>query len=111
MNASAKSCALRLADRLLEAGGQLLGKTRAARLCARLAEKLPRQIAVETKYGILQFYCPSETSLWRAETLLTKEPETIEWIETFNEESVFWDVGANIGVYSLYAAARLNTKL
>ena len=35
-----------------------------------------------------------------------KEPETIEWLErTFAEGSVLYDVGANVGAYSLVAAA------
>jgi FkbM family methyltransferase len=43
---------------------------------------------------------------WRAETLLTKEPETIEWlIETIEDGSVFYDIGANIGLYTLFAAS------
>jgi len=33
-----------------------------------------------------------------------KEPETLEWIESFNSEDVLLDIGANIGTYSLYAA-------
>jgi len=35
-----------------------------------------------------------------------KEPETIEWIErSFSPGDVFYDVGANVGAYSLVAAA------
>lgn len=35
-----------------------------------------------------------------------KEPETIEWLErTFDESSVLYDIGANVGAYSLVAAA------
>jgi FkbM family methyltransferase len=35
-----------------------------------------------------------------------KEPETIEWLErTFGESSVLYDIGANVGAYSLVAAA------
>jgi len=35
-----------------------------------------------------------------------KEPETVEWIEKFSSgNGVFYDVGANIGAYSLVAAA------
>ncbi|PCI95709.1 hypothetical protein COB11_01265, partial [Candidatus Aerophobetes bacterium] len=42
---------------------------------------------------------------WRADTLLTKEPETIAWLDrTVNADSVLFDVGANIGLYALYAA-------
>jgi FkbM family methyltransferase len=46
--------------------------------------------------------------LWRAQTYATKEPDTLDWIDTFfHEGDVIYDVGANIGQYSLYAAKRL----
>jgi FkbM family methyltransferase len=46
--------------------------------------------------------------MWRAETYTTKEPETLAWIDTFcREGDVIYDIGANIGQYSLYAAKRL----
>jgi FkbM family methyltransferase len=48
--------------------------------------------------------CPNEVSFGRARWLLEKEPGTIAWINTFVPHSVFWDIGANIGVYTLYAA-------
>lgn len=42
---------------------------------------------------------------YRLETLFSKEPETISWIqELMRPGEVFYDIGANIGVYSLYAA-------
>lgn len=34
-----------------------------------------------------------------------KEPETVEWIRGFPEGSTFWDIGANVGSYSLIAGA------
>ena len=40
----------------------------------------------------------------RAETFFTKEPETLEWIDRMNNGSVLWDIGANVGIYSIYAA-------
>lgn len=47
--------------------------------------------------------------LWRAENYATLEPETIEWIDTFFQKGdVIYDIGANIGQYSLYAAKKLN---
>lgn len=69
---------------------------------ARVTETIP------TKRGDIQFYCLDELPLWRARTLLTKEPETIEWIDTFSENDTFWDIGANIGIYSLYAGIAKN---
>jgi FkbM family methyltransferase len=59
---------------------------------------------VDTKRGRVAFYCLGDLALWRARTLLTKEPETIEWIDSFRAGDVFWDVGANVGLYALYAA-------
>jgi FkbM family methyltransferase len=44
-------------------------------------------------------------SSWRARTFSIKEPETLEWIENFLPGETLLDVGANIGLYSLYAAA------
>jgi FkbM family methyltransferase len=40
----------------------------------------------------------------RVRTFTTKEPETLKWIDSFKHGSVLWDIGANIGLYSLYAA-------
>lgn len=41
-----------------------------------------------------------------------KEPETIKWIEThFKEHEVFFDIGANVGAYSLVACQYLKQKL
>jgi FkbM family methyltransferase len=51
----------------------------------------------------IKFRTPSAKSLWRANTLLDKEPATIRWIDTFQAGDVLWDIGANIGIYSLYA--------
>ncbi|MBF0363047.1 MAG: FkbM family methyltransferase [Oligoflexia bacterium] len=52
-----------------------------------------------------KIFASNELEKYRAETLFTKEPETTEWIKTFFQNSEnFLDIGANIGIYSLYAA-------
>ena len=53
----------------------------------------------------VRFYCNGELARWRAENLLTEEPETIAWIDDFQPDDVLLDIGANIGAYTLYAAA------
>ncbi len=50
----------------------------------------------------------SEIEEFRANTYETKEPETLEWIERyFRRGDVMYDIGANIGLYSLFAAKHL----
>lgn len=49
---------------------------------------------------------PNRICKYRAETFSTKEPETLEWIDDFVDKSIFWDIGANVGLYSIYAASQ-----
>ena len=58
------------------------------------------------KKNNINFFCDNPLLKWRANTILTKEPETILWINNYaSNSSVFYDLGSNIGVYSLYAAS------
>lgn len=59
-----------------------------------------------TSAGDITFHTPNWLTVYRAKTLLQKEPETIAWLNSFEPHAIFWDVGANVGVYSLYAATR-----
>jgi FkbM family methyltransferase len=59
----------------------------------------------------LKFATPNGLCDWRARTFATKEPETLEWIENMKEGSTLWDIGANVGLYSVYAAKKRNCKV
>jgi len=48
----------------------------------------------------------TELEKWRCREWKRKEPETIAWIDSFEKGDTFLDIGANIGIYSLYAASR-----
>jgi FkbM family methyltransferase len=61
-------------------------------------------VRIETPRGTLAFAVLGQASAQRAKGLLTKQPATIAWIDTFPPNSVFWDIGANVGAYTLYAA-------
>ena len=50
------------------------------------------------------FYVPNSICRFRADTFSTKEPETLDWIDKFGGEGLLFDVGANIGLYSIYYA-------
>jgi FkbM family methyltransferase len=56
-----------------------------------------------------QMMLESSLEKWRSETFWIKEPESIYWIQSFKEREVLYDVGANIGIYSLYCAFLFKT--
>ena len=60
----------------------------------------------------LKFYTPSRIASYRAHTFFSKEKDTLEWIEKYGDKNkVFFDIGANIGVYTLFYAATHNSKV
>lgn len=56
-------------------------------------------------------YVPNSILRYRADTFSTKEPGTLTWIDNFIPHAVFWDVGANVGLYSIYAGRKPGTKI
>lgn len=51
------------------------------------------------KYGV-----PNAMALWRVSSFQTKEPETVKWVSEFQADDIFVDIGANMGLYTLFAA-------
>jgi FkbM family methyltransferase len=83
-----------------------------ARLQGQFTQMLvDRTVTMETPRGPLSFVTLGKLGARRGMTMLKKQPATIEWIDRFRPESVFWDVGANVGVYTLYAALRGDTSV
>jgi FkbM family methyltransferase len=58
------------------------------------------------RQGHLRFLNVSKGAFRRAFNLHMKEPDSLRWIDRMAPGSIFWDVGANVGVLSLYAAQR-----
>jgi FkbM family methyltransferase len=98
--------AINLTTKLLKLEIHHFGGKDAARISAMLAGELAPTVTQQTDIGRINFFCPGKIPVRRALSLLTKEPITIDWINTFNANAVLWDIGANVGVYSLYAAFR-----
>lgn len=78
----------------------------------RVLHKILLQQAMHTRKTVnhnetkLIFTTPNTLNDYRADSFSSKEPETLDWIDSFDEGSTFWDVGANVGLYSCYAAAK-----
>jgi FkbM family methyltransferase len=75
---------------------------------ARVAEDVTRgsRRIVNTTRGPLSFYSMrGHGTISAVRNFHNEEPETLEWIDTYIKPGqVLWDIGANIGLYSLYAA-------
>lgn len=54
----------------------------------------------------LTWITPNTHVAWRVQSLRTKEPDTFAWIEKMQPGDLLFDVGANIGQYSMLAAKR-----
>lgn len=60
----------------------------------------------ELKFGEVSvlYVTPTTFTKWRVDSLFEKEPITIEWIAGFESTDVLVDVGANVGMYTVWAA-------
>ncbi len=77
---------------------------------------LPKKLIDHIRSKAISIYCNGkpifliedmgEITRYRGKTFETKEPETINWINSFDEGDNLLDVGANIGLYSLYAGIK-----
>jgi FkbM family methyltransferase len=81
-----------------------LGKAQRGQALEQLTADMVTRVDVPD--GTLSFVTPTPLLQARANSVLSKEPDTISWIDRFDSGDVFWDVGANVGVFSLYAARR-----
>lgn len=52
----------------------------------------------------MTFYVPNDVCRYRADTFSTKEPETLEWMDRHGGPGALFDIGANVGIYSVYYA-------
>lgn len=72
----------------------------------RVASELVPRVPVSTRHGRLTLYCPSKASIYWARRGYASEPDTLHWIDNLEPGATLWDIGANVGLYSLYAGLR-----
>ena len=56
----------------------------------------------------MRFATTGSSSVKRVRSLFTKEPITLAWIDSFRAGETLYDVGANLGMYTIYAAVMRN---
>ena len=57
------------------------------------------------------FTTPNSMTAWRVKSLFDKEPDTIRWIEAMTPGSTLVDIGANVGMYSVFSAVTRKVKV
>lgn len=67
-------------------------------------EKLVPRCQIAHDGVAVSYHTPNSHLKWRVDSLFTKEPCTIEWIAEFRAGEVLVDVGANVGMYTVWAA-------
>jgi FkbM family methyltransferase len=72
---------------------------------------MSRSTEVEHDGTRLRFVTPNRLNKWRATSFSSKEPETLQWIDSFEPGATLWDIGANVGLYSCYAALRRQCRV
>ncbi len=56
--------------------------------------------------GKKMLYCvANDHTAWRVKSMFTKEPDTIAWIDGMKPGETFVDIGANMGIYTIFAGA------
>jgi len=72
---------------------------------------LTREISIEDGETCYQFRCETVRELSRCLKIFSKEPGTLDWImKNVHSGDVFYDIGANIGVYTILAAFQTGNK-
>ncbi len=75
---------------------------------AELAARAGPLYRLRTALGPLDFRCGSAEAVKAAARFIYDEPETVWWIDHIVQPGdCVWDVGANVGLYALYAARRV----
>jgi FkbM family methyltransferase len=75
-----------------------------------LSEKLPGVTTLRDADYEYKFVYHTVEEKRRAERLFTKEPGTIKWLTTtLRAGDVFFDIGANIGSYTIFAGHRIGS--
>ena len=107
------SCIKKILKSLVNGFVQLLNKAKVGGYILDLVLNSLMQLTLSVKYKevSLKFSTPNQLNRYRAASFSDKEPETLEWIDGFRSGSVLWDIGANIGLYSCYAAKSKNCKV
>ncbi|MBS1217233.1 MAG: methyltransferase FkbM family [Proteobacteria bacterium] len=74
-------------------------------------EQLNPRCEIEHDGVNMVFSTPGTLTRWRVESIHSKEPWTLEWIASFQPDEILLDCGANVGMYTVWAAATRRVRV
>lgn len=93
-----------IARRVASAIVGLLRLNKPGLLTTEITQAIAPVATVDTPHGPLLCRAGHGRLLWRAQTFYTEEPATVAWLDRLTPADVYWDIGANVGLYAIYAA-------
>ncbi len=87
------------------------GRWRNLTVRARVHDWLAPESTITVNGISLTLLVPDRTSVYWPRHGFSSEPNTLHWIDGFKEGDVFFDIGANIGAYTLYAAKTRSARV
>ena len=99
--------------KLIQVTVQIFNSTRVGEILmeAVIQVVMQREQEVSSRGVSLRFTIPNRINRFRAKSFATKEPETLDWIDQLPQGCTLWDIGANVGLYSIYAAKKRECRV
>lgn len=82
----------------------VLGLNRPGAFSTEVVQSINPIVELQTRHGLMRCVGGHGRLVWRAESFHEEEPETVAWLDELGADDVLWDVGANVGMYAVYAA-------
>ncbi|MCI5049225.1 MAG: FkbM family methyltransferase [Rickettsiales bacterium] len=82
-----------------------------AQLSLEQYERINPALTVNHNGQQVHYGTPNSMTAWRVKSIFDKEPDTMAWLETFTADDIMLDVGANVGMYSIWAAKIAGTRV
>lgn len=73
-------------------------------LATEIVQAINPVVSIPTAHGALLCKGGHGRLIWRADTFFSEEPATVAWLDRLTPDDVYWDIGANVGLYAIYAA-------
>ena len=80
------------------------GRWRRLTILARLSDRLAPEARVTVNGTHITLFTPDRAAVYWPRHGFASEPGTLAWIDGFDEGDVLYDIGANVGIFTIYAA-------